>query len=63
MSETFESRLSAARGAADKLLEAVASVIVGQREVVEQVLWGLVAGGHVLLEAPCLGKTCSSYAG
>jgi MoxR-like ATPase len=31
---------------------------VGQREVVEQVLWGLVAGGHVLLEGnPGLGKT------
>ncbi len=58
MSESFESRLSAARGSADKLLEAVASVIVGQREVVEQVLWGLVGGGHVLLEGnPGLGKT------
>jgi MoxR-like ATPase len=58
MSETFESRLSAARGAAEELLAAVASVIVGQRDVVEQVLWGLVAGGHVLLEGnPGLGKT------
>jgi MoxR-like ATPase len=33
-------------------------VIVGQGEVVEQALWGLLAGGHVLLEgAPGLGKT------
>ena len=58
MSESFESRLSTARAAADALLTAVGSVIVGQREVVEQVLWGLVAGGHVLLEGnPGLGKT------
>jgi MoxR-like ATPase len=58
MSESFESRLSAARESADKLLAAVGSVIVGQHEVVEQVLWGLVAGGHVLLEGnPGLGKT------
>jgi MoxR-like ATPase len=33
-------------------------VIVGQAEVVEEVLWGLVGGGHVLLEGnPGLGKT------
>jgi MoxR-like ATPase len=58
MSETFESRLTAARGSAEQLMAAVASVIVGQREVVEQVLWGMVAGGHVLLEGnPGLGKT------
>jgi MoxR-like ATPase len=37
---------------------AVGRVIVGQDEVIEQVMWGLVAGGHVLLEgAPGLGKT------
>src|SRR5689334_21746400 len=58
MSETFEARLAAARSASERLLKAVASVIVGQRDVVEQVLWGLVAGGHVLLEGnPGLGKT------
>ncbi|HKY38570.1 MAG TPA: AAA family ATPase [Polyangiaceae bacterium] len=58
MSETFEARLATARSASERLLEAVASVIVGQRDVVEQVLWGLVAGGHVLLEGnPGLGKT------
>ena len=33
-------------------------VIVGQDAVLDQVLWALVAGGHVLLEgAPGLGKT------
>jgi MoxR-like ATPase len=58
MSESFPSRLLAARQAAEELLSAVASVIVGQRDVVEQVLWGVIAGGHVLLEGnPGLGKT------
>src|SRR3954447_4664752 len=58
MSESFQARLAAARQAAELLMKAVASVIVGQREVVSQVMWGLVAGGHVLLEgAPGLGKT------
>ena len=37
---------------------AIAEVIVGQDEVVSEVLWGLLAGGHVLLEGnPGLGKT------
>ena len=40
------------------LREAIAQVIVGQREVVEQLLIGLLAGGHCLLEGvPGLGKT------
>jgi MoxR-like ATPase len=54
----FESRLASARAACDKLKTALATTIVGQDEVVEQVLWALVAGGHVLLEGqPGLGKT------
>ncbi|MDF3071237.1 MAG: MoxR-like ATPase in aerotolerance operon [Polyangiaceae bacterium] len=58
MSESFQARLESAQSAAQRLMQAVSSVIVGQREVVEQVLWGLVAGGHVLLEGnPGLGKT------
>lgn len=37
---------------------AVASVIVGQRNVIQQVLLALMGGGHVLLEGlPGLGKT------
>ncbi|MFI5302715.1 MAG: AAA family ATPase [Polyangiales bacterium] len=41
-----------------KIRHGVGRVLVGQDEVIEQVLWGLVAGGHVLLEgAPGLGKT------
>jgi len=58
MTETFESKLAAARSTSVALKSAVASVIVGQEDVVEQVLWGLIAGGHVLLEGnPGLGKT------
>jgi MoxR-like ATPase len=58
MSETFQARLDQAKQASAALMQAVASVIVGQRDVVEQVIWSLVAGGHVLLEGnPGLGKT------
>jgi len=40
------------------LREAIAQVIVGQHDVVEQLLIGLLAGGHCLLEGvPGLGKT------
>ncbi|MBW2528025.1 MAG: AAA family ATPase, partial [Deltaproteobacteria bacterium] len=50
--------LERAQQTSAKLIEAIGQVIVGQAEVVEQTLWGLCAGGHVLLEgAPGLGKT------
>ncbi|MBN8727835.1 MAG: MoxR family ATPase [Xanthomonadales bacterium] len=40
------------------LREAIGCVVVGQHEVVEQLLIGLLAGGHCLLEGvPGLGKT------
>src|SRR5690606_2883405 len=40
------------------LRAAIASAIVGQHDVVEQLLTGLLAGGHCLLEGvPGLGKT------
>ena len=40
------------------LRTAIAQAIVGQEEVVEQLLIGLLAGGHCLLEGvPGLGKT------
>jgi MoxR-like ATPase len=56
--ESFEARLALAREASAKLREAIGTVIVGQGEVVDQTLWGLLSGGHVLLEgAPGLGKT------
>src|SRR3954454_24680513 len=55
---TFEARLAQARDVSARLKRAIAAVIVGQDAVVEQVLWGLIAGGHVLLEGnPGLGKT------
>ena len=41
-----------------ELRQAIAQVVVGQNEVVEQLLIGLLAGGHCLLEGvPGLGKT------
>ncbi|HEV8247709.1 MAG TPA: AAA family ATPase [Polyangiaceae bacterium] len=54
----FESRLNSAQEALTLLKKAIARVIVGQDAVVEEVLWCLIAGGHVLLEGnPGLGKT------
>ncbi|MCA9642739.1 MAG: AAA family ATPase [Polyangiaceae bacterium] len=54
----LEARLGFAREASGRLRDAIGTVIVGQSEVVDQTLWGLIAGGHVLLEgAPGLGKT------
>ena len=42
----------------DAVLNEVQKVIVGQRHMVERVLIGLLAGGHVLLEGvPGLAKT------
>src|SRR3954471_20559152 len=55
---TFEARLALARDTSIRLKQAIGQVIVGQDAVVEQVLWALIAGGHVLLEGnPGLGKT------
>ncbi|MBK6519505.1 MAG: AAA family ATPase [Polyangiaceae bacterium] len=57
-SNEFEESLERARATSERLRAAVASVLVGQRAVVDEVLWALVGGGHVLLEgAPGLGKT------
>jgi MoxR-like ATPase len=54
----FESELKVAARAIGTLREAIGKVVVGQAAVVDQVMWSLVAGGHVLLEgAPGLGKT------
>jgi MoxR-like ATPase len=54
----FEARVAAAHTACGRLHAAISEVIVGQDEVVAEVLWGLLAGGHVLLEGnPGLGKT------
>jgi len=53
-----DQRVKAFRADADRLRAAVAEMIVGQDQVVEEVLMCLFAGGHALLEgAPGLGKT------
>ena len=58
MTDNFEQQLSGAAGAIANLKSAIGRIIVGQGAVVDQVMWGLVAGGHILLEgAPGLGKT------
>jgi MoxR-like ATPase len=58
MTNDFEVRLQQAKAAIGILRDAIGRVIVGQADVVDQVMWGLTAGGHVLLEgAPGLGKT------
>ncbi|MBD0379141.1 AAA family ATPase [Paenibacillus sedimenti] len=44
--------------AVNQIREQIGRVIVGQQEVVEQLLWCMLAGGHALLEGiPGLGKT------
>jgi MoxR-like ATPase len=54
----LESRLARAAETSQRLRDAIGGVVVGQTAVVDQVLWALVGGGHVLLEgAPGLGKT------
>lgn len=56
--QSIEEQLAAAKASSQALRAEIARVIVGQQEVVEQVLWALLAQGHVLLEgAPGLGKT------
>ncbi|KAB2337479.1 MoxR family ATPase [Cytobacillus depressus] len=41
-----------------KVKDEIQSFIVGQNEVIDQVLWSIFSGGHVLLEGlPGLGKT------
>jgi MoxR-like ATPase len=58
MSADHEQRLTEAREDIENLRAAMQSVIIGQDAVLDQVLWALLAGGHVLLEgAPGLGKT------
>jgi MoxR-like ATPase len=53
-----ESAVAAQLQSLQTLKDSIAQVIVGQDEVVEQLLIGLLAGGHCLLEGvPGLGKT------
>ena len=58
MTQNYDEVLKQAQSAVATLRDAIGKVVVGQAAVVDQVMWGLVAGGHVLLEgAPGLGKT------
>ncbi len=58
MTSNLETKLQASAAAVTRLREAIGQIVVGQTDVVEHVMWALVAGGHVLLEgAPGLGKT------
>jgi MoxR-like ATPase len=53
-----ERRTEVFREVYTRLRDEIGRVLVGQSEVVEQTLWALIAGGHVLLEGvPGLGKT------
>lgn len=51
-------QLDAWGAAVSQMKEQIGRVIVGQQEVVEQLLWCILAGGHALIEGiPGLGKT------
>ncbi|MBP7370572.1 MAG: MoxR family ATPase [Arenimonas sp.] len=53
-----ESEIQATLSQLGQLRNAIAQAIVGQEQVIEQLLIGLLAGGHCLLEGvPGLGKT------
>ena len=53
-----EERVAEESAFADELLEEIGRVVVGQRHMVERLLIGLLADGHVLLEGvPGLAKT------
>jgi MoxR-like ATPase len=54
----LDQQATKARADLGRLVEALGEVVVGQAEVIDQVVTALVAGGHVLLEGvPGLGKT------
>ena len=58
MTTELESKLRDASATLRKLKEAVGVAVVGQKDVVDEVVLAVVAGGHALLEgAPGLGKT------
>src|SRR5690606_3343815 len=53
-----DQRAQDARDQLARVVDALSQVVVGQPEVIDQVVIALVAGGHVLLEGvPGLGKT------
>jgi MoxR-like ATPase len=57
-SRPTESELSDQLSRLQVVREEIASAVVGQEDVIDQLLMGLLGGGHVLIEgAPGLGKT------
>src|SRR5213594_5072099 len=60
MNRGLEEQVQAAAGWIGKLREEIGQVIVGQHQLVDRLLVGLLANGHVLLEGvPGLAKTLS----
>lgn len=58
VSAELQNQFAAFRADFDKLRSEIGKVIVGQKEILDDLLLALVAGGHVLLEGvPGLGKT------
>ena len=56
--EVIQARITETSGFVDRLLAEVGGVIVGQKTMVERLLVGLLADGHVLMEGvPGLAKT------
>ncbi len=54
----FEQDVAQFLVAFNQVREEIAKVVVGQKEIVEEILIGLFAGGHILLEGvPGVGKT------
>ena len=58
----FEQDAAQFVSAFNQVREEIAKVVVGQRDVVEDILIGLFAGGHILLEGvPGIGKTLTVH--
>lgn len=58
MEQSVQGQVELAKTQIEQLKAEIQKVIVGQTEVVEQLIWCLIAGGHALLEGiPGLGKT------
>ena len=61
MSIPLDEQVKTAAGWVGKLREEIGNVIVGQEQLVDRLLVGLLANGHVLLEGvPGLAKTLSA---
>ncbi len=55
---TIEERVKESRALTQRLLQEIGKVVVGQHQLIERLLVGLLANGHVLLEGvPGLAKT------